>query len=105
MATWASAGPALRMHAVSWLSISGCGPLLSGGIHPSAITQRVLPSASLVVSIAIVLSMMIGCQAVAPSAAPGMVGRLQCDGRCPAVRPDGWHGDRHSRSVRSAYDS
>src|SRR4051812_10052455 len=43
ISTCASASPALRMHAVSWLSISGSGPWLYSGIQPSAIAQCVRP--------------------------------------------------------------
>src|ERR1700755_1184890 len=37
--TFASASVAFRMHAASWLMSAGSGPVLRGGIHPSAITH------------------------------------------------------------------
>ena len=44
MVTWAGVSPVLSKHAVSWLSMAGSGPLLVGGIQPSAMAQRFRPS-------------------------------------------------------------
>lgn len=45
MDTCASSGPVFSKHTVSWLVICGCGPVLVGGIYPSAIAHRFFPIA------------------------------------------------------------